>query len=32
MKEKTEWEKSVLYNAANAVRTTARKPSGKKHK
>ena len=32
MKNKTEWEKSVLYNAANAVRTTARKPFGKKHK
>ena len=30
--KKTEWEKSVLYNAASAVRTTARKPSGKKHK
>ena len=30
--QKTEWETSVLYNEANAVRTTARKPSGKKHK
>ena len=29
---KNKLEKSVLYNAASAVRTTARKPSGKKQK
>ena len=32
MKKTTEWETSVLYNGGNAVRTTAREPSGKKHK
>ena len=32
MSNEKKLEKSVLYNAASAVRTTARKPSGKKHK